>query len=253
MTACIGEPVSYLRLERFELHELPAEEQRSVADHLAQCATCRACYERIHADAREVELAELAGKLPPLSASALQPRAAGRARGARDHVDRGAEKARGGVRPRARAAWLWGGSVLALSLVALLAVLRAPEGLQPMAPGGVKGAELAIELIRVGAEGEQPLDPSRFAPGDRFRIALSCPPALAGKVRMLVFQAGERFEPLPAQTLASCGNRRMLQGAFRLDGDAPVDVCVVLGDADLSAASAREALPEPHVCAQIER
>jgi len=227
MTSCIGEPISYFRLERFALHELPADEQRSVAEHLAQCPSCRTCHERIQADGREQDLAALVAKLQDLRAP--QPRAAGRARG-----------------------WLWG--TVALSLVGLLAVLSTQPPTQPMAPGGTtgtKGDGLALELTRVD-EGGQQLEPTRFAPNDRFRIALSCPPALAGNVRVLAFQAGEKFEPLPGQTLASCGNRRMLVGAFRLDGGAPVDVCVLLGDADVTAVRSRDALPEPHVCASIE-
>jgi hypothetical protein len=227
MTSCIGEPVSYFRLERFELRNLPADEQRSVAEHLAQCPTCRACHERIQADSREQDLAALVAQLQ--DPRALQLRAAGRARG-----------------------WLWG--TVALTLTGLLAVLSTRPGSQPTAPGGTSGTKgdgLALELTRVD-EGDQQLEATRFAPSDRFRIALSCPPALAGKVHVLAFQAGEKFAPLPAQTLASCGNRRMLVGAFRLDGSAPVDVCVLLGAADVTAARSRDALPEPHVCTRIE-
>jgi hypothetical protein len=227
MTSCIGEPVSYFRLERFALRELSADEQRSVAEHLAQCPTCRACHDRIQADGREQDLAALVARLQ--APRGPQPRAAGRARG-----------------------WLWG--TVALSLTGLLAVLSTQPGTQPMAPGGTpgtKGDGLALELTRIDDRGQQ-LEPTRFAPSDRFRVALSCPPALAGKVHVLAFQAGEKFEPLPAQTLASCGNRRMLSGAFRLDGSAPVDVCVLLGDADVTAVRARDGLPEPHVCARIE-
>jgi len=222
MTTCIGVPVSYLRLERYELRELPAHEHQSIADHLAQCPTCRACYERMHADDRKEALPALIAGLQQ------QPPAAARPRG-----------------------WLWGTGALALCLIGLLAVLRGTPGTQPMAPGAAtKGAALALELTRVDADGHQ-RDPSRFAPGDRWKVAVSCPPALAGVVRVLAFQAGERFEPLPAQTLASCGNRRMLTGAFRLDGLAPVDLCVLLGDADITV-HAPDALPEPHVCTRIE-
>lgn len=228
MTTCIGEPISYFRLERFELCELPSDEHRHVAEHLAQCPTCRACYERIQTDAREQDLAALVTKLQQ-----PQPKAAARAR------------ARG---------WFWGTGALAVSLVGLLMVLRMPLALQPMAPGGAtqtKGGGLALELTRVDSRGQQ-LEPTRFAPGDRFRLALSCPPGLAGKVSVRVFQAGETFEPLPSQTLTSCGNRRLLAGAFRLDGQAAADVCVVLGDADATALRSRDTLPLPHVCARIE-
>jgi hypothetical protein len=223
MTPCIGEPVSYMRLERYSLRELPADDVQRVAAHLSQCATCRACYERIQADGREQEVAALVAKI-----SAPQPRAAARKRG-----------------------WLWGAGAIAASLAGLLFVMRSAPGSPPMAPGSIKGGELALELTRVNGHG-QLLDPSRFAQGDRFKLALSCPPALAGQVRVLAFQAGEIFEPLPVQTLESCGNRRALTGAFQLDGQAPVDVCVVLGEVPVAAARSRAALPDPHVCVRVE-
>jgi hypothetical protein len=217
MSPCIGEPVSYLRLERYNLHELPAEDDRRVAEHLAQCATCRACFERLQADGREQDLVALVA--PP-------PRAAARPRG-----------------------WLWGAGAIAASLAGLLFVMHAEPGLQPM--GLVKGGDLALELTRMDAQG-QLLDPTRFAQGDRFKIALSCPPALAGRVRVLAFQAGEIFEPLPTQQLESCGNRRALAGAFQLDGSAPVELCVMLGEQGPGSARSRDALPDPHVCTRIE-
>lgn len=227
MTTCIGEPVSYLRLERYELRELPAEEHQRVAEHLAQCATCRACYERLHADAREHDVAALHARL---QRPRPQPKAAQRWR-----------------------SWLWAPWALAASAaVVVLSVLVRQEQAVPPDPPGTKGDGLAIELIRVDARGEL-LPPTHFAPGDRFKVAVSCPPALAGPVTLLVFQQGQAFTPFQLERLESCGNRRVLQGAFELDGDAPVDVCVVFGAIALRAAQERDALPEPHVCTHVAR
>jgi hypothetical protein len=233
MTTCISEPVSYFRLERYGLRELPAEEDRRVAEHLAQCPICRACYERLQADGREREVAALLAEL----GHAAQPKAAGRAR-----------------------SWLWGSGALVGCVAVLLFVLRPQPSPQPVAtaPATAKGAGLALELTRMDTQGQM-LDPTWFAPSDRWKLSLSCPPALSGKVRVLVFQAGEAFEPMPPQALESCGNRRALSGAFQLDGKVPVDVCVVLQTADqtadhldLTTARSPDALPEPYVCARVE-
>ncbi|MCA9675926.1 MAG: zf-HC2 domain-containing protein, partial [Myxococcales bacterium] len=44
---CVSEPVSWLRLERYALGELPGPLAREVAAHLAGCPACRACLDRI--------------------------------------------------------------------------------------------------------------------------------------------------------------------------------------------------------------
>jgi hypothetical protein len=225
MTSCIGEPVSYFRLERYSLHELPAEEDRSVAAHLEQCAVCRACYERIQADARDSDLAALAAQISQLPAAA---------------------------RPR-RARALWGVTALAASVACMLFVLRP----QPAVPGiatesTTKGDGLALELVRRGAEG-QLLEPTHFAAGDRFKLLLTCPPSSAGSVRVLVFQGGASFEPIAAQRLDTCGNRRPLAGAWGLDGVEAIELCAVFAEAslDVSALRTAEELPAPHVCVRV--
>jgi len=225
MTSCIGEPVSYFRLERYSLHELPAEEDRSVAAHLEQCAVCRACYERIQADARDADIAALAAQLSQLPAAA---------------------------RPR-RARAVWGVSALVASLACMLFVLRP----QPAVPGiatesRTKGDGLALELVRADAQG-QLLEPTHFAPGDRFKLLLTCPGSSVGSVRVLVFQAGAAYEPVPAQLLDTCGNRRPLAGAWGLDGAEAVELCAVFAEASLDLRAPRSAaeLPAPHVCVRV--
>ncbi|MCB9559996.1 MAG: zf-HC2 domain-containing protein [Kofleriaceae bacterium] len=47
---CVSEPVSWLRLERYALGELPGPLAREVAAHLAGCPACRACLDRIERD-----------------------------------------------------------------------------------------------------------------------------------------------------------------------------------------------------------
>lgn len=226
MTSCISEPVSYLRLERYSLQELPAEDDRRIAEHLAQCALCRACYERIQTDARAADVAAIAAKLGALEPLPDASRAA---------------------RP-----W-WGAAAVIASLACLLFVLRPqPESNGIVTQRTTKGAELALELVRADAQG-QLLEPTHFAPGDRFKLLVTCPAERAGSVRVLVFQAGEMFEPVPAQVLSSCGNRRALAGAWAFDGDAAADVCVVFAEpgVDLDAVRSADALTTPRVCARV--
>ncbi|HET8932637.1 MAG TPA: hypothetical protein VFN67_04315 [Polyangiales bacterium] len=224
MTSCIGEPVSYFRLERYGLHELPAEEDRSVAAHLEQCAVCRACYERIQADARDSDIAAIAAQLSQLPAA----------------------------RPR-RARALWGLTALAASVACLLFVLRP----QPAVPGiasesTTKGDGFALELVRADADG-QLLEPTHFVPGDRFKLLLTCPASSAGSVRVLMFQGGASYEPVAAQRLDTCGNRRPLAGAWGLDGLEAVELCAVFADAslDVSALRTGDQLSAPHVCVRV--
>jgi hypothetical protein len=99
--------------------------------------------------------------------------------------------------------------------------------LQPRAhPQHAKGAALALELVRMGPEG-QLRTPDSFLSEDRFKVMLTCPPAWRGFADVLTFQEAETTAPLATQRIDSCGNRRALQGAFRLTGSAAVTMCVV--------------------------
>ena len=122
----------------------------------------------------------------------------------------------------------------------------------PGQSGGVKGGAVALSLVRLDAQGRL-LEPVRFAPGDRFKLLVTCPPALQGPVRVLIFQAEAVYEPLPPQALR-CGNRVALPGAFRLDGSRPVQVCAVLGGArgsGIRAAEELRALGLEHACVTL--
>jgi hypothetical protein len=233
MSRCISEPVSYLLLERYVLRELPHEEHTRVAEHLAECVVCRDCCERIQADSHVMDVETLMAAVR----AAPQPKPAGRRR-------------------------LWGAGAVVASLACLLLFLRTQPDIgvtRGVDPGAgipttrqTKGDGLALELVRADAAGRL-LEPTKFAAGDRFKLLLSCPQGHEGTVRVLAFQGGEVFEPVTAQALDSCGNRRALTGAWQLDGDDPVDVCVVLTHAadDLTHVRAPDALRPPHVCARV--
>ena len=216
---CIGEPVSWLRLERFALGELPAEERSRVRDHLERCPACQACLESIRAEPAPV--------LRPLPSPTRAP---------------------------ARRGFVWLGAAAAVLASVLLVLL-----LWPAAPGGhgmlpsriaVKGGELAVVLVRERAGATQQ-NPETFAPGDRFKALLTCPPPGEPAVELVVLQGGEVFFPLPLQRIA-CGNEVALPGAFSLDDDDEALVCLLVGDPPSRQCLAREPLPPARtVCARL--
>lgn len=238
---CPTEPISFLRLERYRLHELSAHEERAVSEHLAGCAVCRMCLASIEEDV----------VLPPLPA--LSVPAKPRPQVAALIELRGAAK-----RVRARRIMAFSGSVtgaLALAAAALLMLGPKPDpfadGVRP-ARFGVKGGDVAVQLVRQhrGALA----DPASFVDGDSFKVLVTCPPPLTPHFDVVVYQAGQAYFPLAAGTLASCGNRQALGGAFTLDGAAAV-VCVAL-DAHQPPSRARlgqgpDALPDLSVCTRV--
>ena len=244
--ACTAEPISQLRLERYELAELPASERDRIERHLAACAGCRHSLAQLRAD--RIALSPLPATLPQLNE--LPPAARRIVLPAR---------ASGPAATRARVRWaLRVGAGLALAAGALLALRVLPDAARgPSGEHGapaVKGGELAFELVRERA-GDVARDPATFADGDRFAVLATCPPPAAPYWQLVVYQAGEAFFPLEPVEPLRCGNAVQLPGAFTLDGTAPARVCLVLSDAPLPrsalASSAPEALPAAHACKVI--
>ena len=202
---CRDQPISFLRLERYLQGDVDAREHARVGEHLEACAACRACYEELQ---REV-VALL--PLPP----AVRARA------------------------RSRARRVWPQLTAALAIAAALALWARPRGLDapqlPAARVAVKGGELAVEAVREHA-GTIASDSRHFTPGDRFQVRVSCPPGPARHWELVAFQAGQAFFPLTPSATLVCENGLTLPGAFTLDGDAAVDVCVVLADAAIDRA-----------------
>ena len=171
MTArCIGEPVSWLRLEQWRLGELAEGESAGVAEHLAACPACAACAARIRADE--------AIELPPL------------ALGARPAT---------GASPRPGASSRYAGG-LAAAAALLLAVGRSwrdPRGATTGEVAQTKGDGTAFVLVRddgvrlVDAEGV-------FRTGDRFKALVTCPPAMRATFDLVVFDDGGASFPLAA-------------------------------------------------------
>jgi hypothetical protein len=224
MSPCIGEPVSWMRLERYGLGELPAAERATIREHLAACPACGECFARIE-QGRELPA------LPPLAA--LRPRA------------------------RPRVAWLGMLAVASAAAVAMLLVARTQPDVALPGPhlrAPAKGGDFAIEVVRIDAE-DRLRDATHFAASDRFKVLLTCPPPWVGHAEVVVYQDGRAFFPLAPQLAPSCGNRRKLAGAFQLDGASPASVCVALAPSAIDRnrlAQGPQALPELSLCARLE-
>jgi hypothetical protein len=181
---CIGEPVSWLRLEELALGVAHA----GVAEHVDACPACKQCFTEITAD-------KVA--LRPLVVPARKPR---------------------------RSWWL----VPAYAAVAAVgAALVAFVLWRPSNDGAsIKGGDVSIGLVRDrgGAIREDVLT---YAPGDRFKVVVTCPPRFAAWVDVAVVEDGARAADFPLVPAAiACGNRVVLPGAFTLTGARSNRVCV---------------------------
>ncbi len=200
MSVCVGQPVSWLRLEQYVLDELAPSERTTVDAHLSACEACRTCLDHIGADP---------WRLPALEAAVVAP-----------HRTR-------------MLTWLMGGSAVVVAAVIALLILRPgseiPRGSIPGPRVAIKGAgTVAIELVRERG-GSTALDPARYESGDRFKVLVTCAPGTSLHADAVFFQDGVAAFPLDAQTIA-CGNRVPLRGAFRVTGTSPFTVCAVIGD-----------------------
>ncbi len=212
---CVGEPVSWLRLEQLALGEL--RDGGAAERHLASCPACAAALAQLRGDARS---------LPPLVVPA---NAAGAA------VRKADKAGREESLPWWRRGWRMGalgGGVVALAAALLLVLVRrggSPEDdVQPGALLHVKGAgEVAVTLVRE-RDGVIAFDPSDVAAEDRWKVQLTCAQGGAVWADVAVLQDGLTSHPLSPQRLA-CGNEVVLPGAFRITGGG-AELCVALDD-----------------------
>jgi len=227
---CVGEPVSWMRLERFHLGAIDGAERAPIADHLAACEACAACLARI----REDEAAALPA-LPSLPT-------------------------RLPVKPRMR-----GGMVASLAALAaaVTVVLGLHGGVGPdidrdgqQAGTGegarvarVKGGAIVFTLVR--EDGERIEGPEGvYRHGDRFKAVVTCPPGGHVGFDVAVNEGGRSSYPLPQAVGFACGNEVPLPGAFRLTGGAVETVCLEWNE---DGAVDREDLPEtrPSLCKRL--
>ena len=207
---CIGEPISWLRLERHHLGELADSERAQIEAHLAACSACASCLAEIE---REDAVALL--PLPP----------PGEARALR------AEAAREKGRPRARVGRVVVGvaGVLAAAAAALLSIggsWRNEHRADESRAGRAKGDAIAFTLVRDDGERFERAS-GVYRDGDRFKAIVTCVPGTGLTFDLVVFDSeGTSFPLSPASDLP-CGNEVPLPGAFRLTGSGEETVCLV--------------------------
>lgn len=194
--ACIGEPISWLRLEQFAQSRRDA----AVSDHVAACPACRACLDEIERDVVA---------LPPLAIPEAKPR---------------------------RRWWMFAVPAgLALAAAAILLLVLRPRDESAVAPGhvdrtAIKGVGmLEIDVVR-NRGGVTSGDARTFMEGDRWKVIVTCTSERSASVWVDVFvhettgTAPADF-PFAPQEIA-CGNAVPLAGAFELTGSDANDVCV---------------------------
>jgi hypothetical protein len=194
---CIGEPVSWLRLEQFALSRTDG----AVSTHVEACPACRACLDEISRDV-----------------VALPPRAlpAGNA-------------------AKPRRPWWHIAMPIGLGLAAaavLLLVLRPRDTESPSATDvtqvkGVGTVELDVVRERGGVVRD---DVRTFVDGDRWKVLVTCATARGTSVWVDVFVVEEHGSapadfPFAPQEIA-CGNAIPIAGAFAITGSVPNLVCV---------------------------
>lgn len=236
---CVSEPVSWLKLERMRLGEASVAEQAEIETHLSACEVCRAAYaytgepvELLPLPVARVATVETQKKQQSLLEALI----------AHVRMQR----------------FPYGFAAVAAAAAALLLIVQARPGNGPgFAPApartAVKGGELAVELVRSGDGIARA--PTHFAPGDAWKVLVTCPPTLSGSVDVVVYQDERAYFPLSTSGPLHCGNRVALPGAFSLSGDAPAVVCVVLGGAGPIERRAlmhpQRGLPEHSVCEHV--
>lgn len=190
--ACIGEPISWLRLEQFATTRADA----AVASHVEACPACRHCLEEITSDVVA---------LPPLAVPAAKPR---------------------------RAWWTWAVPAMALAAAAIVLLVVGRRGSEStreevVVVKGVGEVVLGVVRERGGVIRE---DVRSFAPGDRWKVVVTCPPAASASVDVAVSEVGggsAADHPLVPATIA-CGNRIVIPGAFVITGARRNRICATV-------------------------
>jgi hypothetical protein len=206
-------------LERYALGELSGPERAAVEARLRVSEQDRACLASILEDA---------SALPPLPTVRRLPKRF--------------------PHPVAWSKRTW--AALSLAAAACLIAIGDWRG-APESPAALssrartKGGELAIRLVSERGS----FDPVHFAPGERLKVLVTCPPEMHALLRLVIFQAGQRFEPLPAARL-QCGNAVPWPGAFSLDDRRSATICITSEESDHSARGAEELGPGA-ACAEL--
>jgi hypothetical protein len=191
--ACIGEPISWLRLERYVLER---SGDPHVSDHVTSCPACRACLQEIERDIVA---------LPPLAIPV--------------------------AKARPRRWWTFAlpaGLSLAAAAALLFLILRPrDQAVIPEHRTSVKGVgTVDVDVVRE-RDGVVTESVYRFERGDRWKVVLTCAAGKPAWIDVAVVESGAAGVdyPLPPAQIV-CGNRIALTGAFSLTTATPHRVCV---------------------------
>jgi len=150
--------------------------------------------------------------------------------------------------------------VLAPAAVAAAAVLLAvllpqdPTVELPARRVAIKGGELALTLVRKRGQVTSQR-PRTFAPGDAFKVEVTCPPGQALGWEVVVYQGGAAAFPFAPAGPLICGNREPVAGAFEISGADRAHVCLVVGAQAPDRATLRQGpgkLPKSAACLSLE-
>ncbi|MDB4960256.1 MAG: hypothetical protein JWP01_255 [Myxococcales bacterium] len=210
--ACIGEPISWLRLERFAT----GAADPAIASHVAACPACKHCLDEIHGDLVA---------LPPLAVPELR---------------------------RRRSPWAWLVPAFGLAVTAAIAVLVLAPWRGEDTPAlrdnvvAVKGVgDVIVDVVRERG-GVVRDDVRTFAPGDRWKVVVTCPPAASAAFDVSVTEAGTATADRPlAPAQLACGNRVVIPGAFSITGDRENRVCVAITGSLGTGRACLTLTPEP--------
>lgn len=211
---------SWLDLERLALNELGPEETQRVRAWIGQDEDVRTAYRHI-AEAPRPALPKL--EHPPRRTLAR----------------------------RAQVSLLLGRAAFGVPAVAALAVLlwSLPRGPTERTKGAPQDPIVTLVAERNGRLREGPL---AISSADRLRLLVTCDPGQAEPYEVVVVKDGLAHFPLLRGEVLPCGNRRPVPGAFRVDEDGAIRICL-LSHRDLPS---REVLsadpPTGRGCIEVE-
>jgi hypothetical protein len=219
MSACIGTPISWLRLERYHIGEISADEKKAIDEHVTACAACAASLARIVED------------VAPLAPLRLREEKDAKGREEKDAEKSGKSEKSDPARVHFLRRALPIVGTLAAAAAILFVLGKNPGGGEPIVEGPrVKGDGTSFALVR---DDEALIEEAggSFHDGDRFKVTVTCAPGAHPHFDLVVWDAdGASFPLHPANDLA-CGNRVALPGAFRVTGASRMTVCLLASDA----------------------
>ena len=188
MTACIGTPISWLRLESYALDNRDA----TVREHLATCPACSASFAAITDDVVV---------LPPLIVRDVPA-------------------------PKRWLRWLIPTMTAAAAAAVILLLISRPRPTDDRVTTIKGGRSVVLGVVRERA-GAIRNDVTTFATGDRWKVTLTCEPGPFVWVDVSVTDPQGVDYPLGPVQLA-CGNQVAVAGAFAITGHDVNVVCARL-------------------------